>query len=395
MSQSPGSKAVTIRYTLDNEPAVITLDVTTNGVSIGGANIDRLVGDVNRVVQPGVREIRWRPDKSWPGHVVSNNAVRAVVTAWATDVPPDYVVFDTVGKGGALYYQSADFLPDGGLTNPVYKTDRLVMRRIPAAGVTWRMGSPVNEPERFTGDYRYNPPKNEGTHLVRLTKDYYIGIYELTQKQYLNLVGSNGSSYRGAGWETHPWENANYYHIRRDTWIPSKEWPEKPLAEKDIPLSVMRDKLGVDVDLPTEAMWEYAARAGSGTGLPFGLDIVWGDTGENVDRFAWHKDNSDLVTHEVGLKEPNAWGLYDMLGNVWEWCIDQYADNYAATPGEVSVDPKGCEIRSTSTRAIRGGSGDGPVWHCRLASRSGNWTASTATGTPWRGMRLAAPAIAK
>ncbi len=113
--------------------------------------------------------------------------------------------------------------------------------------------------------------------------------------------------------------------------------------------------------LPTEAEWEYACRAGSSTLYPFG------DDASALGKFAWYDKNSENKTHPVGQKSPNAWGLYDLLGNVWEWCADWYdAKYYASSP---AADPPGAS--GASHRVIRGGSWYSEPRCCRSAIRCG------------------------
>ena len=146
VTQDSVTHLVKATYTLD-EPAVVTFDVKTNGVSIGGANLTHAYGDVHRVIEAGEHTLYWQADKAWQGHRLSSASFEVV--AWATNAPPDYMVVDLVVKKGArTYYIAPEQLPDGGVTNRKYKTDYLVMRRIPAAGKTFRMGSPAEEPGR-------------------------------------------------------------------------------------------------------------------------------------------------------------------------------------------------------------------------------------------------------
>jgi formylglycine-generating enzyme required for sulfatase activity len=117
---------------------------------------------------------------------------------------------------------------------------------------------------------------------------------------------------------------------------------------------------GENFQLPTEAQWEYACRAGSTTRYFFG------DKESELDEYAWYRKNSKTTSHPVGEKKPNAWGLYDMYGNVWEWCADRYGEEYYAhSPTD---DPAG--PAEGSGRVVRGGSWDAPATRCRSARRS-------------------------
>jgi len=131
--------------------------------------------------------------------------------------------------------------------------------------------------------------------------------------------------------------------------------------------------------LPTEAEWEYACRAGMAGLFPWGDDI--GKQGEHV----WFGDNSDRKTHPVGQKRPNAWGQYDMLGNVFEWCADWYDEKYYASSPSVAVDPPGPP--KASSRVFRGGGWRSPAFACRPALRSRR---APGYRDPYLGFRVAA-----
>ena len=115
LSQDGLTRAVTVNYTLADEPAIITLDICTNGVSIGQNNVWAIDGDANRVVQPGSRSLVWHPDKSWPNQKFASGdgiELTAVVTAWATNDPPMYLAADLV-TGDVSYYTCAEAVPGG------------------------------------------------------------------------------------------------------------------------------------------------------------------------------------------------------------------------------------------------------------------------------------------
>ena len=186
LAQGASSRLATITYTLSGAPAVVTVDVQTNAVvggaetwaSIGGEHVQQMAGDVWKRVETGARTISWRPDLSWPDHKIAAGGARAVVTAWSVDNPPDYMVVDLAENAAAnseRYYPAASFLPGGLLANPAYRTASLVMRKIPAKGVKWTMGSVAGVPGR--------DGTREAAHDVTLEESYYVGVFPVTQAQ--------------------------------------------------------------------------------------------------------------------------------------------------------------------------------------------------------------------
>ena len=159
-------------------------------------------------------------------------------------------------------------------------------------------------------------------HRVRITKRFEMGKYEVTQAQWKAAMGANPSNFKG---DDRPVETVS--------WNDAQEFLKRLNATDD----------GYRYRLPTEAEWEYAARAGSTA-----------DTVADLDAVAWYSGNSGSETHPVGRKRANAWGLYDMLGNVWEWCADWYGANYySSSPVD---DPQG--PASGAFHVVRGGSWD-------------------------------------
>ena len=363
VSQSATTRRVTVDYSLSG-PAIVTLDVLTNGVSIGAVNITHTYGDVNRLVGGGAHRLHWQADKSWPGFVFSDDTVSIEVTAWATNSPPDYMVVDLAGnKGERTWYTSAEQLPDGGLKNDKYKTDYLVMRRIPAAGKTFRMGSPATEPGRRP---------NEVLHYVTLTNDFYMSVFELSQGQFVNVVCALDPCNTRYGYEaTRPLDWIVYCLFRGA----GKCWPaDGHDIDAASRLNVFRSTLKIpSLDLPTEAEWEFACRAGTDTSRYNGTEFP-----DSVFDIAWVGEGRNKP-HAVGLLKPNAYGLYDMYGNVDEYCLDYYAEDATyATVGSSVVAPKG--PAQGTDRVIRG---TGSWWsssgdQARSAFRQGY----TATG-PW------------
>ncbi|MDP2898187.1 MAG: formylglycine-generating enzyme family protein, partial [bacterium] len=174
-------------------------------------------------------------------------------------------------------------------------------------------------------------------HKVTLTKGFCIGVYEVTQEEWEKLMGSNPSRFKGP---KNPVDTVS--------WDDAQEFIRK-LSEKE----------KVTYRLPTEAEWEYACRAGTTT------EYYWGDGFDG--RYAWNDINSGGKTQPVGTRRSNAWGLYDMSGNVWEWCEDWYSEQYPAD--KEAVDPKGAA--GGSHGVYRGGSWHYTAIHCRSALR--NW----------------------
>lgn len=177
-------------------------------------------------------------------------------------------------------------------------------------------------------------------HRVTIAKPFYLGKHEVTQEQWERLMGRNPSSFKGPG---NPVENVNWHDCQ--TFL--KRLHQKLAAT------------GARFHLPTEAQWEYACRAGGS------CTYCFGDAEENLGEYAWFNDNADCKHHPVGQKKSNAWGLYDMHGNVWEWCADWYgACYYSQSP---ATDPIG--LRCGVTRSLRGGCWAGAAPCCRAAYR--------------------------
>ena len=372
------SRLVTIGYTLESADAIVTVDVLTNGVSIGTENFTNIDGDVNKRVTPGERIVVWQPRKSWPGHVFKNNEVSVELKAWDVSVPPDYMVVDLSATNALVcYYANANALPDGGLTNDIYRSTKLVMRRIPASGNIWTMGSPSTETDRVAG--------REPQHLVTMTNDYYLGVFPVTQAQHLLVVGSNPtpSGVRGSDSDYAPVYGEEYQSLRGG----SVSWPTNGHAVGGAShLSKWRNLTNIDFDLPTSAQWEFACRAGTGTAYYYGTDAA------SMGDYAWYSANAGGKLHRVGEKIPNAWGLYDLYGNAWEWCLD-WTGNHNSDPVTEPVGPK--TGSSDSYRRIgRGGDYASTVGSCRSAKINPQNVPETTTSgaSPHKtGYRLSCP----
>jgi formylglycine-generating enzyme required for sulfatase activity len=178
-------------------------------------------------------------------------------------------------------------------------------------------------------------------HKVVITKPFYLGKYEVTQLQWMKVMGDNPSYYkRKIGDAPRPVETVSWDDVQQF-------------------IAKLNAMTGQKFRLPTEAEWEYACRAGSETRYHFGNDE------EQLGEYAWYGDNSGNRTHPVGQKKPNAFGLYDIVGNVWEWCADRYGKDYYKVSPE--SDPKGPE--SGKYRILRGGGWHWPSIGLRSANR--------------------------
>jgi formylglycine-generating enzyme required for sulfatase activity len=175
-------------------------------------------------------------------------------------------------------------------------------------------------------------------HKVNITKPFYLGKYEVTQEQWQAVMGSNPSHFKGP-------KNP----VEQVSWDNCQAFLNK-LNEKS-------RSGGVKFGLPTEAQWEYACRAGTTTQYSVGDDPA------KLGDYAWWKENAEKTTHPVGQKKPNAWGLYDMHGNVFEWCADWYAA-YSNSSVDDSTGPT-----SGSDRVLRGGCWSFDAGLCRSAFR--------------------------
>jgi len=199
------------------------------------------------------------------------------------------------------------------------------------------------------GDFMMGSPDGDGKsdehpqHLVRITKPFFLGVYEVTQAQYTKVMGSNPSNFKDAGDDA---------PVEQVSWDAAQEFC-RCLSD----LSVERTANRI-YRLPSEAEWEYACRAGSTSKYGFGDDT------QPLHEYAWYEENSDDRTHPVGQKLPNKFGLYDMHGNVAEWCAD-WKGPYAAN---AISDPMGPE--SGFSRVIRGGSWAAGSAGCGSAARN-------------------------
>ena len=255
---------------------------------------------------------------------------RVTVTACT----PLYMVIDlSTGSSSSSYPVSyLDAVPSGGW-NDTYKTTKLVLRKI--------------EPGTF---------KMNGSYTVKLTKQYYMGVFEVTQKQWLLVMGNRPSGYTSSEWESHPVEKVDWGTIRGNA--STYNWPNNKGVAPTSFMGKLRSRTGLDFDLPTEAQWEYSCRAGTTTDYNNGTSA----TAANM-AIVGRSHETGSGTAKVGSYKVNSWGLYDMHGNVGELCL-----NWMGTLSN-ATDPVGPS--SGSSRVGRGGSFDSYYNKCTSSYRYG------------------------
>lgn len=318
------------------------------------------------------------------------------VTLYAEDVSEEaqYICLDL-----KKYKMSHQKTPPDILKNKC-RTSELWLKRIEPG--YFLMGSSAGE---------FGRKNNEDQHHVKINQAYYISIFETTQKQFKAICGQNPSTNRGA---TRPVSDVSYEMLRGDyygsnfpldhdvdcEWLAGYKtkwfveidegyvdrWSEevpvyKPtffwkLRSKIFGVSIVDEELIIDskfiVDLPTEAQWEYACRAGESGSLNDGKSLTDEIIDANLSNLGWYRYNSfdkkkkNKSVHPVGEKTPNAWGLYDMHGNVAEWCLDNYGEHLGAI---AELNPSGPSFGNL--RVLRGGNYYDDAADCRIASRQG------------------------
>jgi formylglycine-generating enzyme required for sulfatase activity len=316
-------------------------------VKVGGERkaAQSLIGDVE--CENGVRRVSWMAQQDG---VPLAQAGRAVSVRFR-EIVFRYCVIDLSGGAKAKAYPVSylEKEPKGGFNTPEYKTKKLVLKRVEA------------------GSFVMGEKQMDDSHRVTLTKPFYMGLFEVTQKQWELVTGENPSSRKG---ETRPVDRVSYDMIRGNK--KGAEWPASGDVDKSSSLGKLRMKSGIAFDLPTEAQREYACRAGTTTKYSYG-NKADGD-------YMWYNDNSGQTSHEVGMKKPNPWGFYDMHGNVYEWCLD-WSGLLA-----YGADPKG--VAAGTERVHRGGAWS---WGADGASAIRRSDPSSFVESD-RGLRLCAPA---
>ena len=329
----PWNGKVDISYTLNGDMSGYRapfLSVTARDLQNSTnyvAEASALSGDTG--TEEGVHHIVW--DLNAQGlEIKSDDVVFTVAYS-----QPLYCVIDLSAGANATSYPVSYLadVPSGGWTNE-YKTTKLVLR--------------------------YIEPGSIPTLDATITKPYYIGVFEVTQKQYQLVTGDNPSKYKG---DIRPVECVSWNMIRGNS--STYNWPNRTDVDSNSFVGRIQARTGLNLDLPTEAQWEYACRAGTTSAYNNG-----GDSENDLKTLGRYSSNQSdgkggYSQHTtVGSYLPNGWGLYDMHGNLWEWCLDWYAGSIS---GDDPIGPS-----SGSNRVLRGGSWFHPAGNATSSYRGYN-----------------------
>lgn len=313
--QWPWNGKVNIDYILrDASGGVHDIGVVLKrGDTVIEANWGSLEGDLYGV-GPGEHRIVWSPSvgiETPTADVWDDFRVELSIL----DADDAFMIVDTPeGAPDRLSVTFTNAPPSGGWNTVEYKTSKMVLRRIPAG--TFMMGSPTDELGR-NGNL-------ETQHKVTLTKPFYIGIFPMTQKQYKNITGRTDYAPSNSG-DYKPAHTLAYQYLRgTNSWTTA--WPNcEPtsfLGQLSAKVSLPASLAGYSFDLPTDAQWEYACRAGTTGAWNNGTTITNTTTDANLNLLGRYKGSSGYMVVDVGLRLPNAYGLYDMHGN----CADVVRD---------------------------------------------------------------------
>lgn len=430
--QWPWSPQVKVEYVLTGvtAPVDISVEVYDGATKLESPTLsESLSGDVYAVPADGVYALVLDPVKAFGSSrsAIADFRVKLSAAESSAEMTEDlykivnlespYDVTDISradllnGKWGAVERDYRNIIPGSPVTdcliwtdvtnNPVYKTTHVVFRRIKAAGKTFTMGAPTSEKGQKYDSLNF--ASRETPHTVSFEKDFFLAVFPTTQKQHTYCCASSAQrpSKSVLNADMNPvdsvvWANLRGWHMSKDETTGENfkgNWPADghELSWK-AGLTPVRNNTGLSLlDLPTDAMWEFACRAGTTTATYAGdltVDSSATDAADPaLEKIAWYSANSDDHTHPVGEKAPNPWGLYDMLGNVSEFCLDVYRDPMPSTRED---DPTGpLPTSAYPNRVIRSGSGGFSTiaYRTRAAFRGSN--AGHADERNYLGYRLA------
>jgi formylglycine-generating enzyme required for sulfatase activity len=237
-------------------------------------------------------------------------------------------------------------------------TPNPALNMVAIAPGTFQMGSPLTP---LSVAPFFNQPQSQPVHAVTITQPFWMGRHEVTQAQYQAVMGSNPSFFQGASWP-----NAANRPVERVSWFNAVAYCDALTVQE---AAAGRLPAGYEYRLPTEAEWEYCCRAGTTTEFHYGGTLVCGQANF---AYSYHTASScstpgGVSTAVVGSYAANAWGLHDMHGNVFEWCLDSW-DGSANYPAGPVSDPY---VTNGPVRVERGGSWSNDSYICRSAIRNG------------------------
>lgn len=339
-------------------------DITVNVVGSGSVSYE-FVGqdDVKLTAQDGDEMFY---DFTWGDNVSRENPLTITMTSdttvTATFKEAAFIVIDINGGTEAKSWPVSMTPYSPEVEKDACRTTEIWLKLIKPG--SFNMGSPTNEVGRY---------EDEDQHAVNLTKNFALGIFEVTQIQFEIICGTNFSAYAGFD---RPADMVSYDFLRGTSNI----WTSPDAVDADSFIGVLRAKTGYNFDLPTEAQWEFACRAGTTNALYTGQEITENVRCTNVAlmcRYRYNREDGKggYTEHtRVGSYDPNPWGFYDMCGNVWEWT----RDFYGAYPTVETTDPIG--PGTGSKRILRGGSWAASAQNCRSARRRSYWPEASYDG---------------
>lgn len=375
----PWNNLVDIDYTVANVPNpndyYVQFNVITNGIEPGVVATTFLDDATLLRASNGTYRVTWNPELDRAYICSRDVTVRAELIydpgcngARTPYTKFSYLVVDLTGGNNFSYAMEGFTTQEEAnekYNTSTYKTEKLVLRRIRACKFT--MGSPDTE----TGRASQNWMNKETQHTVTLTKDYFIGVFPVTMKQWQLIKGSRPANTTGYS-DERPVGCVSYPDIRGSSL--GIKVPIDGQVDPESFLDVLRNRTGlVGFDLPTEAQWECACRAGTTTSTYFGDNVT-----ENVDllsQYVWCSGvpGASASSKSVGQKKPNPWGLYDTLGHVWEWCRDRTAPAPAHDNGSAPVTDPLSQVENGNHPA-RGGDDVTGAFAARAAACCGDQT---------------------